>query len=153
AAVNVVDATGNGITVNNVVAPTITSATYNTSTGVLVVTGTNFLKSSGAANDIVANKFTFAGEGGATYTLTTTANVEITSASAFTLNLNAADKTAVNLLINKNGTASNDATTYNLAAAEDWAAGADVTVNVADMTGNGIAATIPAPSSGGGGTP
>ncbi len=152
AAVNVVDAT-NGITVNNVAAPTITSATYNTNTGVLVVTGTNFLKSSGAANDIVANKFTFTGEGGATYTLTATADVEISSASIFTLNLNAADKAAINLLINKNGTASNDATTYNLAADEDWATGADVAVNVADMTGNGIIATIPATSSGGGGTP
>lgn len=153
AAVNVVDATGNGITVSNVAVPTITSSTYNTSTGVLVVTGSGFLKASGATNDIVANKFTFTGEGGVTYTLTDTANIEITSGTAFTITLSATDKAAVNLLLNENGTASSDATTYNVAAAEDWAAGADAAVNVADLAGNGITVTIPPASSGGGGNP
>ena len=151
AAVNVIDATGNAITVSNVAAPAITSSTYNTGTGLLVVTGTGFLKSNGAANDIDASLFTFTGEGGATYTLTDSADVEITSNTAFTIILSATDKTAVNLLLNKNGTASTDATTYNLAAAEDWAAGADAAVNVVDATGNGVAVTILAPSSGGGG--
>ncbi|WP_176569423.1 hypothetical protein, partial [Methylogaea oryzae] len=55
------DTTGNGITASNVAAPTITSATYNASTGSLVVTGTGFLQKSGATNDIVANKLTFTG--------------------------------------------------------------------------------------------
>ncbi len=151
AAVNVVDATGNGITVSNVAAPTITSATFNTSTGALVVTGTGFLKASGAANDIDVSKFTFTGEGGATYTLTDSADAEITSGSAFTLTLSATDKTAVNVLLNQTGTTSTDVTTYNLAAAEDWATGADAAVNVADLTGNGITVTVPTPSSGGGG--
>ncbi|MDQ0639576.1 gliding motility-associated-like protein [Pedobacter sp. W3I1] len=141
AAVVVADLTGNGITVSNVAVPTIASATYNASTGALVVTGTNFLSLSGATNDIVANKFTLTGEGGATYTLTNTGNVEITSATAFTLTLSAADQAAVNQIINKNGTSSTGATTYNLAAAEDWAAGADAAVVVADLTGNGITAS------------
>ncbi|SFK43952.1 protein of unknown function [Nitrosomonas aestuarii] len=153
AAVVVADLTGNAITVSNVAVPAITSATYDASTGALAVTGTGFLASNGAANDIIASKFTLTGEGGATYTLTDSANVEITSATAFTLTLSATDRAAVNQILNKNGTTSTDATTYNLAAAEDWAAGADVAVNVVDMTGNGITATIPAPSSGGGGTP
>ncbi len=151
AAVNVVDATGNGITVSNVAAPTITSATFDTSTGALVVTGTGFLKASGAANDIDVSKFTFTGEGGATYTLTDSSDAEITSGAAFTLTLSATDKTAVNVLLNQTGTTSTDATTYNLAAAEDWATGADAAVNVADLTGNGITVTVPTPSSGGGG--
>jgi Domain of unknown function (DUF4347)/RTX calcium-binding nonapeptide repeat (4 copies) len=138
AAVNVADTTGNGITVSNVAVPAITSATYDTSTGALTVTGTNFLKSGGAANDIVANRFTLTGEGGETYTLTDTANVETTSGTAFTLTLSATDRTAVNQIINKNGTSSTGGTTFNLAAAEDWAAGADAAVNVADTTGNGI---------------
>ena len=56
----------------------ITSATYNAFTGVVVVTGTGFLPLSGSANDIVANKFTFKGEGGFTYTLTNTQNIDIT---------------------------------------------------------------------------
>ena len=137
-AATVADITGNGITASNVAVPSITSATYNASSGALVVTGNNFLAASGSANDIVANKFTFKGEGGATYTLTNTANVEITSATTFTITLSATDKAAVNPILNKNGISSTDATTYNLAAAEDWAAGADTTVTVVDATGNGI---------------
>ena len=138
AAVVIADLTGNGITVSNVAVPTITSATYDAVTGSLVVTGTGFLQKSGATNDIVANKFTLTGEAGATYTLTDTANVEITSGAAFTITLSATDKAAINLILNKNGTASTSATTYNLAAAEDWNAGADAAVVITDLTGNGI---------------
>ena len=145
------DATGNGITVSNVATPAITSATYNASTGALAVTGTGFLKLNGAANDIDASKFTFTGEGGATYTLTDTADVEITSGTAFTVTLSSTDKTAVNLLLNKAGTASTDATAYNLGAADDWATGADAAVAIADTSGNGITVSIPTSSGGGGG--
>ncbi|MGZ0080261.1 DUF4347 domain-containing protein [Methylomonas sp. YC3] len=141
AAVVVADLTGNGITAGNVAAPAIISSTYDATTGSLVVTGTGFLSKSGATNDIVANKFTFTGEGGATYTLTDTANVEITSGTAFTLTLSATDKAAINQIVSKNGTSSTGATTYNLAAAEDWAAGADAAVVVADLTGNGVTAS------------
>jgi len=135
------DATGNGITVSNVAVPAITSSAYDASTGALVVTGTGFLKLNGATNDIASNKFTFTGEGGATYTLTDTANVEITSGTAFTITLSATDQEAINQMINKNGTASSSGTTYNLAAAEDWTAGAAAGVTDADLTGNGITAS------------
>ncbi|MGI2138004.1 beta strand repeat-containing protein, partial [Shewanella baltica] len=141
AAVNIADVTGNGITASNVAVPTVTSATYNASTGALVVTGTGLLKLNGATNDVVANKFTFTGQGDTTYSLVDTANVEITSGTAFTLTLSTTDKSAVNLLLNKNGSSSVGGTTYNLAAAEDWAAGADAAVAVADLTGNGITAS------------
>ena len=150
AAVNVIDATGNAITASNVTVPTIASATYNTGTGALAVTGSGFAKTGGATNDIDASKFTFTGEGGATYTLTDTADVEITSGTAFTLTLSSTDKAAINLLLNKAGTASDDTTTYNLAAAEDWVTGADAAVTIADTGGNGI--TVSFPSSGGGGS-
>src|SRR5690606_1185372 len=103
-----------------------------------VVTGTGFLTASGATNDVVANKFTLTGEGGATYALTDTANVEIASGTSFTLSLSATDRAGVNQLLNKNGTSSTGGTTYNVAAAEDWAAGADAAVAVADTTGNGV---------------
>ena len=140
------DASGNGITASNVAAPAITSATYNASTGALVVTGTGLLKSSGAANDIDASKFTFTGEGGATYTLTDSADVEITSGTAFTVTLSTTDKAAVNQIINKNGTASTGATTYNLAAADDWSTNA-TSGDTSDATGNGItAANVAAPN-------
>ncbi|WP_189346331.1 Ig-like domain-containing protein, partial [Undibacterium macrobrachii] len=126
------------ITVTNVPVPTITSSTYNASTGVLIVTGTGFAGLTGANNDILANKFSLQGEGGASYTLTTTSNVEVSSATSFTLTLSAADRLGVNLIMNKNGTSSTSANTYNLIAAEDWNAGADTAVVIADLTGNGV---------------
>ena len=138
--------TTNSVTVSNVAVPAITSATYNATTGSLVVTGTGFTALYGAANDIVANKFTLTGEGGSTYTLTDTSNVEITSGTSFTLVLSATDKSYVNQVINKSGSSSTGGSTYNLAAAEDWATGADAAVAVADITGNGLTATVPAPT-------
>ncbi|MBE0620245.1 MAG: DUF4347 domain-containing protein, partial [Burkholderiales bacterium] len=114
------DLAGNGVTVSNVQTPTITSSTYDASNGSLVVTGTNLVKTTGANNDITANKLTFTGEGGATYTLTNTANVEISSDTSFTLTLSATDKAAINQMLNKNGSSSTGTTTYNLAAADDW---------------------------------
>ena len=134
---NIADAT-NSITVSNVPPPVITSSTYNANTGVLVVTGTGFSALDGGANDIIADKFSLQGEGNASYTLTTTSNVDITSATSFTLTLSADDRLGANLILNKNGTSSTGAATYNLIAAEDWAAGADAAVVVADPTGNGI---------------
>ncbi|WP_255611930.1 DUF4214 domain-containing protein [Marinobacterium arenosum] len=141
AAVAVADTTGNDVNVSNVAVPTITDATYHSGTGSLVVTGTSFLKRSGADNDINVSKLTLTGEGGGTRMLTSD-SVEITSATKFTVTLNAADKLAVNALLNKNGTSSDSGTTYNLAAAEDWAAGADAAVNVADLAANGITVTL-----------
>ncbi|MDD2176170.1 SwmB domain-containing protein, partial [Acidovorax sp. D2M1] len=134
---NIADAT-NALTVSNVAVPSITSATYEASTGALVVTGTGFSGLTGAVNDIVANKFSLQGEGGASYTLTTTASVEITSATSFTLSLSAGDRLGANLIMNKNGTSSTSANTYNLIAAEDWNVGADAAVVIADLTGNDI---------------
>ncbi|MBT9511225.1 MAG: DUF4347 domain-containing protein, partial [Acidovorax sp.] len=134
---NIADAT-NALTVSNVPVPTITSATYDANIGALTVTGTGLSGRTGAVNDIVADKFSLQGEGGASYTLTTTSSVEITSATSFTLTLSAADRLGANLLLNKNGTSSTSANTYNLIAAEDWNAGADAALVIADPTGNGI---------------
>ncbi|WP_303851561.1 DUF4214 domain-containing protein [Seleniivibrio woodruffii] len=114
------DSTGNGITVSNVTAPTITETSYNASTGVLTVTATNLVHLPGAANDIDASAFTFTGEGGATYTLTNTSDVEITSSTSFTITLSSTDKDGVADLITANGTSSDDSTTYNISASDDW---------------------------------
>ena len=119
------------------VPPTITSATYDASTGVLVVTGTDFAALAGAANDIDASKFTLTGEGNATYALTDTADVEITSATSFTLTLSATDRAGLNLIANKNGTSSTGGAVYNLAAADDWNA-AVTGGNTADLTLNAV---------------
>jgi hypothetical protein len=127
------------VTVSNVPAPTITSATYDAATGALSVTGTGLVHASGAANDIAANKFTFIGQGGAAYTLTDTSPVEISSGAGFTLVLSSADRAALVALLDKNGTGASDGTAYNLAAASNWAAGS--ALGAADLTGNGITVT------------
>ncbi|MCP3999916.1 MAG: hypothetical protein GY727_03300, partial [Gammaproteobacteria bacterium] len=80
--------------------PEITSAAYDANTGQLVITGTDFLAHAGA--DLIASMLTITGEGGA-YTLTDTANVEISSATEATLTLSATDKLHVDGLLNKNG--------------------------------------------------
>lgn len=125
----------------DVVMPAITSTSYNARTGVLTVSGENFPSLTGASNDIIASKFTITGEGGTTYTLTDTANVEIISASSFSLSLSATDKAAINALLNKSGTSSTDNTLYNLTADDDWAAGAAVAIDIADSS-NGINVTL-----------
>src|SRR6185437_4554637 len=134
------DLTGNGITVSNVPVPAIISATYDAASGTLVVTGTDLLSLNGSNNDIVAAKLTLTGDGGATYTLTNTANVDVSSGTSFTLTLSATDRAGVDLILNKDGTSSIGGTTYNLAAAQGWDAGADASVLISDTTGNGVAA-------------
>ena len=135
--VDIADLTTNGITVSNVTGPTLTSATYNSSTGLLSLTGTNFVKELGATNDITQTHFTITGEGGGTYTLTGAA-FEITDATSASVTLSNADKLRVNGLLNKDGTNSDTSNTlYNLAAAASWMPGAAPSVNQADIT-NGI---------------
>ncbi|WP_193771168.1 DUF4347 domain-containing protein, partial [Candidatus Magnetaquicoccus inordinatus] len=140
-AVVVVDSTGNGVTASNVAIPSITSATYDASTGSLVVTGSALSRKAGSNNDIDATQFSITGEGGEIYTLTDTASVEITSGSSFTLLLSATDKAAVNMIINKNGSSSTGGGIYNLAAAEDWNRGAVASVTIADLTANALTAS------------
>ncbi|MGE4266486.1 MAG: DUF4347 domain-containing protein [Deferribacterales bacterium] len=134
------DSTGNGITVSNITAPAITSTAYDASTGVLTVTATNLVHLSGSANDIDATAFTFTGEGGGTYTLADTSDVEITSATSFTITLSSTDKDSVANLITANGSSSDDSTTYNISAADDWngtVTGGDIsdTTNSVTVTG------------------
>ncbi|MEQ9923842.1 Ig-like domain-containing protein [Pectobacterium brasiliense] len=131
------DLVRNGVTVSNVQMPTITSSTYDSSTGTLAVTGTNLVKQSGANNDIDLSKLTFTGQGGSTYTLSATSNVEIVNATSFIVVLSATDRTGLSAIINQNGTSSSGGTTYNLAAADDWN-GPITGGNIADLTGNGI---------------
>ncbi len=96
------DLTGNGITVNNVAVPSISSASYNAATGELVVTGTGLLALAGASNDIDISKLQLSGDGAA-YSLTSS-SVEISSATSFSVTLNGTDSAALTSRINKNGT-------------------------------------------------
>ena len=141
---NIADAS-NGVTVSNVPLPSISSATYDASTGVLVVTGSSFLSKTGGTNDIDISKFTLSGDA-SSYSLTSS-SVEITNGSSFSVTLNSTDKNELISRLNKNGTTSNGAVTYNIAAAVNWNAGADPVLNTADLTSNTItvsnAATVP----------
>ena len=127
-------------TITVVRAPAISSATYNDATGILTVTGSNLPAYSGSNNDIDVSKLTISGQGGSTYTLTS-GDVELTSSTEFSITLSGADQLAIAPLINKNGTSSVGGNTYNIAAAEDWAPGADISSNIADLTGNGLTAS------------
>lgn len=114
--------------------PSITSATFDGSTGLLTVTGVSLTAFAGANNDIDVSKITITGQGGSTYTLTT-ANVEITNATSFSVTLKATDRAALVSILNKNGLTAQSGTTYNLAAAANWLA---ASAGNADLTGNAI---------------
>lgn len=130
----------NGITVSNYSNPTVSSANYNGATGSLVVTGTGFSSKSGGSNDVDVTKLSIAGESGGSRTLTTS-NVEVTSATQFTVILNAADQNAVASLLNKDGTSSVLGTTYNLSAADNWMSGGATSVDISDTSSNTITAS------------
>lgn len=132
------DVSGNAVTVSNVAVPNIVAATYNVGSGILTVSGTGFLRRTGSANDIVASKFTISGEGGATYTLFDTSNADIVSGTSFTLLMSSTDRAALATILNKNGTSPRTGGGYNISAAEDWNAGADLAVVISDLTGNSV---------------
>ncbi len=120
--------------------PTITSVTYNGSTAVFELTCTNI-----ASGDvIVPSKFTVKGQGGSTYTLTTT-NVTASNATTVSITINATDKAAINKILNKNGTSSIDATSYNLVAADNWNATV-VSENMADANSIITVSNLPLPT-------
>ena len=99
--------------------PTVSFVTYDTTTNSLVVTGANFVANS-SGSDVDVSELTITGQAGGSRTLVTSSDVEIGSSGQFTVTLAGADIAAVEALLNKNGTASTDATDYNLAAGDDF---------------------------------
>ncbi|MFT4764322.1 MAG: hypothetical protein ACI9OH_001416 [Oleispira sp.] len=129
--ITVTDADGftrdkSSITVTQPAAATLTGSTYNASTGVLVVRGTNLVGKTGAANDIDISKLTLTGQATSAYTITSATDVELDNAGQFTVTLVGADKAAIDVLLNNNGTSSGDSTVYNLSAANGFMAEAVV---------------------------
>lgn len=79
--------------------------------------------------------------------MTSATDVEITSATEFTIVLNDTDAAGVAALLDANGITATDGQTYNLAAAGSWLA--QVPVDISDNTGNGITVSnVPENSSG-----
>ncbi|WP_260115208.1 DUF4347 domain-containing protein [Massilia sp. MB5] len=115
-----VDLTANAIVVTNVQLPVITSASYDATSHVLTVTGNNLVSVVGAANDINVAKLILGGQNGGTRTLTTSGNVEVTSATSFSVTLSGADVAAVAALMTKDGGTASSGHAYTLAAGDDW---------------------------------
>ncbi|WP_229257303.1 Ig-like domain-containing protein, partial [Duganella callida] len=111
-------------------ANTITSAAYNAGTGVLSLNATGIR----AGDAIDPTKLTITGANGASYTLTSPV-VSASSSTAASITLNAADKLAINGLLNNNGSASVDGTSFNVAAAANWDSNLS---NGVDLSGNPI---------------
>jgi hypothetical protein len=132
------DLTGNPVTVSNVQLPTIASATYDATTHTLTVTGSNLVGTVGPNNDITVAKLALRGEGGASYTLSTTGNVEVTNANSFSVVLTGADIAAVAALLNRNGTVAAGGGAYTLAAGDDW----NSAIGNANIGVAGVAVTV-----------
>ena len=136
------DASGNGITVSNVPLPTISGATYDASSGVLTVTGANFVKKFGSDNDIDVSKLSVARAGGRSYSLSSS-DIELSSDTTFTVDLNDADQLKLSRLLNKNGMYSRAGTLYSFAAADGWLQGAaaseDISVSSKSLTVSNVA--------------
>ena len=140
------DSTGNTITVSNVAHPTLNSADYDHSNGILSLNGNNIPAYPGAKNDIDVSKLSITGDSNQTYTLTST-DVELINSTRFSINLNSTDQTNLDSLLNKNGPSSKLGFTYNIAAYNRWSPGADPSINIEDLNGNlitvrGFAPTI-----------
>jgi len=109
--------------------PTITSATYDVTTGRLDLTGTNF-NSISSGWDIYSTYFTLSDGGSVntrTFTSSQTANVEITSSTSATITVGGTDLSAIAGWAKQNGTNLNG-NAYNLSAAAGW----NVTNTLAD---------------------
>jgi gliding motility-associated-like protein len=102
--------------------PVITSATYNAQSGLLIVTGTNFQAKAGAANDVDVSRLGLFMENGINFSPGTLADVEISSATSFSLTISGPSKPGADLYFNKNGTVSTGGSVYNLSAADGWMA-------------------------------
>ena len=122
-----------GVLTASLPAPVINNASYNANTHVLDVNASFLVKTPGTNNDITVSKLSFVGEAGASYTLSSSNNVEITNENHFSVKLSDGDANALNAIINKNGGSSSGGATYNLVAADDW--NSVVTGgNIADLT-------------------
>ena len=142
ASTDIADLTGNSITVANVAAPALTSASYDASTGALVITGSPSPAYPGANNDLDVSALSITGEGGNSYALTSD-DVELSSSTSATVSLNSTDQSQLASLLHKNGTSSGGGTTYNIAAANRWVPRRRSMSTAPHLTGNGIGRQCP----------
>ena len=140
------DLLDNAVTTTSMFTPQLGIANYDATLHKLSVVGSSMVKNYGDNNDIDASKLTIVGENGR-HTLATTASVELTDREHFSITLSEADAIAVEHILNKSGTSSNNGTVYNLIAADDWngvITGGNISDNVTAIavTGQGNAAPV-----------
>lgn len=111
----------NMVTVNNHALPLISSSSYNSSTGVLTLSGTGLRTIEGNYNDISSQKITVSSEGGATYTISSsTSSYEVTDAFTAKITLSSIDKININAVLDKNGMQNTLGQSYNISLQADW---------------------------------
>ena len=112
-------------TVSVVGVPQITGVAYNPATGLLTLSGSYF--TTNTANYTLAN-LVLSGEGSGSYTLGNGDNVTSASATSVTIQIASTNQSAVDALLDKNGTAALVSTThtFNLAASAGWDANGSV---------------------------
>ncbi|MFZ6876296.1 beta strand repeat-containing protein [Undibacterium sp. Di27W] len=96
-------------------ATSISAAIYDADKGILTVSGNTIA----AGDHIDLSKFSFTGEAGNTYQLTTT-SISTVTANTFSVTLNAADKLNLNGLLDVNGSVAVSGHSYNLLAMAGW---------------------------------
>ena len=120
-------------------APTLTSATYNATSGVLDITAADMTTGDSIDNTQLVLK----GEGAATYTLTTT-GITAASATQVLVTLNGTDKAALGLIMNKASSAtSTGGATFNLAGGANWDSSR---TTAADATNAVTVSSVPVPT-------
>lgn len=118
--------------------PVIYSASYNATTGILIVTGENFVSDNNPGNDIDVQKLTVSRGVTEHYIISDAiTDVELLTHNSFSFTLSSTDKEQVNNILNWNGNKSYDGSVFYLSAAEDWNAPAEASFTIADQE-NGI---------------
>ncbi len=128
----------NHIYVSGYPSATITSATYNCSTGVMVITGTEMKKAMGENNDVVSSMLTIYTPNGRSYTLATTSGAEITEETSVTITVTGRDRAELNDIFDKNGFQNNNGQPYYLRANAGWngsGSTAETTLNPINVSG------------------
>jgi hypothetical protein len=136
----------NGVAVSNALTPTITSVSYNRTTGVLTLTGTGFEDSGGygginlgqiTLKNSSSGSFTFNAQdyGNATSATQATIDLSNTTPGLFTQEVQSGEEASVNTLFGASGP-------FTLTATSGWDAGAGAAITSLGVTLIGAPATI-----------
>ncbi|MDD4915283.1 MAG: SMP-30/gluconolactonase/LRE family protein [Methylococcales bacterium] len=110
-----------GVTVSNSIVPTISSVSFNASTGTFIVKGSNFTNY-GDTEGINLGNFTFTGDSGNSYSFDPSSDtVSNLTANSFTIALNVYNKEAVDgTVVTANGLKSHQGAAYIISTYSGW---------------------------------